>query len=66
MIKVKVLGGREYVINTSDGLKAKEVLRKLGLKIEEYVITKSSEVITEEDIVEDGDELILYPVVSGG
>ncbi len=67
MIKVRVLGGREYVIDiSSEGLKAKEVLRKLGLKIEEYVITKSGEVITEEDIVNDGDELILYPVVSGG
>ncbi len=66
MIKVKVLGGREYVINASNTLKVKDVLKKLGLKIEEYIVTKSGEVITEEDIVEDGDELILYPVVSGG
>ncbi len=66
MIKVKVLGGREYVIDASNTLKVKDVLKKLGLKIEEYVVTKSGEVITEEDIVEDGDELILYPVVSGG
>ncbi len=67
MIKVKVLGGREYVIDTEGSdLRVKELMRRLGLNTEEYVVTKSGEVITEEDVVRDGDELVLYPVVSGG
>jgi len=67
VIKVKVLGGREYVIDTEGSdLRVKELMRRLGLNTEEYVVTKSGEVITEEDVVRDGDELVLYPVVSGG
>lgn len=44
----------------------KELLEKLGILTEEYVVVKNGEVTTEDDIVEDGDEIVLYPVVSGG
>ncbi len=47
-------------------IRIKELLEKLGILIEEYVVVKNGEVTTEDDIVEDGDEIVLYPVVSGG
>ena len=47
-------------------VKVKELLSMLGLLSEEYIVVKGNEVITDEDEVVDGDEIVLYPVVSGG
>ncbi len=49
-----------------DGITVGELLKKLGLLVEEYVVVKNNQVVTEDDIVRDGDEIVLYPVVSGG
>ena len=49
-----------------DGITVGELLKKLGLLVEEYVVVKNNQVVTEDDIVCDGDEIVLYPVVSGG
>lgn len=44
----------------------RELMEKLGLIPNEYVIVRNGDVITEEDRVTDGDIVILYPVKSGG
>jgi len=45
---------------------AEELLISLGFNPIEYIITRNGNIITEKDILRDGDILILYPVVSGG
>lgn len=45
---------------------AEELLISLGCNPIEYIITRNGNIITEKDILRDGDILILYPVVSGG
>ncbi len=57
-------GSKKWVIDGRG--KIKEILNKIGLLTEEYIIVKNGKVVTPEDIVEENDEIILYPVVSGG
>ena len=66
-VKVRVVGKDPEVIELS-GYKRKisELLRELGLLGEEYIVMRGGKVLTEEDEVVDGDEVVLVPVVSGG
>jgi len=64
-IKIKSLDGLYREIDVSR-IKVKDLIKELGLSIEGYITVKKGLVITEEDVVENGDEIILYPVVSGG
>ncbi len=59
-------GSREWVIEDASGLEAGEALRRVGLLSEEYIIVRNGEVITPNEKLRDGDEIVLYPVVSGG
>jgi len=43
-----------------------EILRKLGFSTEEYIAVVNGVVVTEFEKVREGDEIILFPVVSGG
>ncbi len=65
MVKVKKLNGEVVELRVGK-IKVKELLLKLGLSTEEYVVVKSGQVITEEDYISDEDFVVLYPVVSGG
>jgi sulfur carrier protein len=65
-VRVKILGNGEREIEVPEGATVETVLRRMGLLSTEYVVVKSGRVIAEDEAVSDGDELILYPVVSGG
>ena len=66
MITVKTVDGtRKWSIEV-DRAKIRDVLSKIGLLSEEYIVVKNGKVVTPDDEVVDGDEIILYPVVSGG
>ncbi len=65
-IRIKLVdGSREWVIEERV-IKASDALHRIGLLAEEYVIARNGEVITPDDELRDGDEVVLYPVVSGG
>ncbi len=49
-----------------NGISIRELFKILNLLLEEYIIVVKGRVVTEDYIVRDGDELVLYPVVSGG
>ncbi|ADI31910.1 MoaD/ThiS family protein [Staphylothermus hellenicus] len=59
-------GSKEWKIEVPEGSTVRDVLAKIGLISNEYVIVRDGAVITEDDEVGDGDVLVLYPVVSGG
>ncbi len=65
-IRVKILGRGTYEVEYHDGMKVLDVLKKLGLLSTEYVVVRKGEVLIEDEKVNDGDELVLYAVVSGG
>ncbi len=65
-IKVKVLGRGTYEIEYRNGMRVSDVFKKLGLLSTEYVAVRNGEVLIEDEKVNDGDELVLYAVVSGG
>ncbi len=71
VIKVVVIrivdGSKEWKISLGQKrISVKELLEKIGLLSNEYVVVKYGQVVSEEEIVSDDDEIILYPVVSGG
>jgi len=66
-IKIRVVGKEPKVVELGgDRKKVSEMLRELGLLSEEYIVMKGRRVLTDEDVVADGDEVVLVPVVSGG
>lgn len=46
--------------------KVKDLLSQLKLNPESFLVVRNSEVITEEDILQEGDKIELLSVISGG
>ncbi len=44
----------------------KELLEKLNINIETVVVLKNNEIITEEEVLEEKDEIKILSVISGG
>jgi len=65
-VRVRILGDGERLVEHRPGMTVGDVLRELGLLSDEYVVSRNGRVVAEDEAVEDGDELVLYPVVSGG
>ncbi|EDP75157.1 MoaD/ThiS family protein [Hydrogenivirga sp. 128-5-R1-1] len=63
---IKVLyRGREIEVE-GKRLKAKELLKKLGLSPLSSLVVKNGEVISEEEYVEEGDNIRVINAISGG
>ncbi len=66
-VKVKIIDTeQEWIVEISAPTSIKDILEKIGLSPEEYIVSKNGEVVPEDEEVSDGDTIILYPVVSGG
>ena len=65
-VKVRILGDGEKEVAYREGMRVVDVLRELGLLENEYVVVRRGKVVAEDEELADGDELVLYPVVSGG
>jgi len=46
--------------------KAKDVLRELNLLVEAHLVIRGDELVTEDEILSDGDQIEIRPVISGG
>ncbi len=57
--------GKEYTFEEKK-IKAKDLLKKLGLSPTYALVVKNGEVISEEDYVEEGDEVRVVSAISGG
>lgn len=63
-IRVRLLGSGERVV---EGAKTvAEAIRALGMAASEVVAIKGGAIVTEDEPLSDGDELILFVVKSGG
>jgi sulfur carrier protein len=65
-VKIRILGDGEKTVELREGATVADALHAAGLLTSEYVITRGGRVIAEDEKLSDGDELVLYPVVSGG
>jgi sulfur carrier protein len=66
VIKVRVLESNECIELEVKEISVREILSKLGLTLSEHIVLKNGEVITEDDVVEDGSEIVIFTVKSGG
>ncbi len=66
-VKVRIVDGtRKWDIDIGGEKTVREVLSMIGLISEEYIVSLNGKIVSPEEKVRDGDELVLYPVVSGG
>ncbi|MCD6301762.1 MAG: thiamine biosynthesis protein ThiS, partial [Staphylothermus sp.] len=63
MVVVKLVdGSREWKIDLGQKrISVKELLEKIGLLSNEYVVVKNGQVVSEEETVSNDDEIVLYP-----
>ena len=67
VIRVSIIGPIKSVKEVEGSkMKVSELLKKLGLLSSEYVVLKNNVIVSEDDIVNEGDNIIVYPVKSGG
>jgi sulfur carrier protein ThiS len=66
VIRVKVLETNQQVELDVKSITVRELLSRLGLTLSEHIVFKNGEVITEDDIVEDNSEVVVFTVKSGG
>ncbi len=53
-------------VEIKGGRRAKDIFRELDLIPQSWLIAKNGELITMDEWVEDGDTVLIIPVVSGG
>ncbi len=63
---IKVLYRGKDIELPEKKLKAKELLKRLGLSPLSSLVVKNGEVISEEDTVEEGDNIRVINAISGG
>lgn len=64
-IRIRVANGTVKEISL-DKISIRRLFKMLNLLLEEYIVIVNGRIVTEDYIVKDGDEIVLYPVVSGG
>lgn len=64
-IRIRVANGTVKEISL-DKISIGRLFKMLNLLLEEYIVVVNGRIVTEDYIVKDGDEIVLYPVVSGG
>ncbi|MEM0000979.1 MAG: MoaD/ThiS family protein [Desulfurococcaceae archaeon] len=66
MIRVKVLETGSVFELEENEIKVRDLLRKLGLLESEHVVLKNNAIVTEDDVIVSGEEVVVFTVKSGG
>lgn len=61
-----VLRNKEIIIDEVKDLTVSKVFKKLDLLPETYLCIRDGELLTEQELIKDGDKIRLIPVISGG
>lgn len=61
-----VLRNKEIIIDEVKDLTVSKVFKKLDLLPETYLCIRDGELLTEQELIKDGDMIRLIPVISGG
>lgn len=65
-IKVNILENNSVVEIDRERIKVRELLEHLGLSASENLVLKHGVILTDEDEVVNGDEVVVFTVKSGG
>lgn len=65
-IRVRILETSTTVEVKRERMKVKELLEHLGLSISENLVLREGSILTEDDDVVEGDEVVVFTVKSGG
>jgi sulfur carrier protein ThiS len=57
---------REKLYEVRPGMTIRHALQKIGIEPESVLATRHSELLTDEEILQDGDVIKLVSVISGG
>jgi sulfur carrier protein len=66
VLRVKILETNQLVELDVERITVRELLSKLGLTVSEHIVLKNGEVVTEDDVIEGGSEVVVFTVKSGG
>ncbi len=61
-----ILHNKEQLIENTTNLTVNKVFKQFGLLPETHLCVRSGELLTEKDILKNGDVIRLVPVISGG
>lgn len=64
-IKV-ILRNKEIILEETKDLTVRKILKKLDLIPETYLCVRNGELLTEQELIRDGDTIRFVPVISGG
>ncbi len=66
-MKIRVIFGKNIKeVEVREGAKIREALKIAGINPETVIVRKGKEIVTEEDRLQDGDEIEAIRVISGG
>lgn len=66
-MSIKVfIKNKEYLLEETDDLTVNKVFKRFNLLPEGYLCVRNGELLTEKDLLRDGDILRFIPVISGG
>lgn len=61
-----ILRNKELEIENTKDLTVRKLLKQLDLLPETYLCVRNGELLTEQELIKDGDTIRLVPVISGG
>ncbi len=61
-----ILRNKEIILDETKDLTVSKILKKLDLIPETYLCVRNGELLTEQELIRDGDIIRLVPVISGG
>jgi sulfur carrier protein len=61
-----ILRNKEIILDETKDLTVSKILKKLNLIPETYLCVRNGELLTEQELIKDGDIIRLVPVISGG
>ena len=61
-----ILRNKEIILDDTKDLTVRKILKKLDLIPETYLCVRNGELLTEQELIRDGDIIRLVPVISGG
>lgn len=66
VIKVRIVPENKEIEVHGDNKRVRELLKELGLSLEEAVVIKKGRVVLDDEVVKDGESIEVLLAVSGG
>jgi sulfur carrier protein len=57
---------RKQIFEIKNGMTIRKALQKLNIEPDSVLATRNGELLTDDEIIKEGDEIKLIPVISGG